>query len=94
MCASPRAPPVAALRPMQRRARCPAHRPGYMCTSPTYHRYDRGAFSVDCSWPGFSLDAFSKDHQQAGGAGAQVSAGGQIGCQERWLPACRACKPA
>ncbi|KAL4448126.1 hypothetical protein ABPG75_005345 [Micractinium tetrahymenae] len=47
-----------------RRARCPVHRPGYMCTSPTYHHYERGAWAVDCAWPGFRLDAFSKDHQQ------------------------------
>lgn len=50
---------------LQRRARCPAHRPGYMCHSPTYHHYQQGAWAVNCSWPGFQLDAFSKDHQQA-----------------------------
>lgn len=36
-----------------------------MCHSPTYHHYQQGAWAVNCSWPGFQLDAFSKDHQQA-----------------------------
>lgn len=47
-----------------RKARCPKHRPGYLCTSNTYHRYQPGAWAAACDWPGFSWDAFSKDHMQ------------------------------
>ncbi|PRW45163.1 EGF domain-specific O-linked N-acetylglucosamine transferase [Chlorella sorokiniana] len=47
-----------------RRARCPAHRPGYLCLSPTYHHYQRGAWAVNCSWPGFRVEDLSRDHQQ------------------------------
>ncbi|KAI7846398.1 hypothetical protein COHA_000109 [Chlorella ohadii] len=76
-----------------RRARCPAHRPGYLCLSPTYHHYQKGAWAVNCSWPGFRLEDFSKDHQQdifgsmlfegggteGAGSGAAAGAGGGAG---------------
>ena len=44
------------------RARCPKHRRGYLCQSPTYHRYAPGAFGLACAWPSFRLEDFPKDH--------------------------------
>ena len=44
------------------RARCPKHRRGYLCQSPTYHRYARGAFGLACAWPSLRLEDFPKDH--------------------------------
>ena len=45
-----------------RRARCPKHRPSYLCKSATYHHYDKGAVAVACDWPGLDLAQFPKDH--------------------------------
>ncbi|KAL6777349.1 hypothetical protein ACKKBF_B21175 [Auxenochlorella protothecoides x Auxenochlorella symbiontica] len=57
------------------RARCPRHRPGYLCETPTYHRYGQGAFELGCDWPSFSLADHSPDHgrdiYQAMAAGAR-----------------------
>lgn len=59
----------------QTRARCPRHRPGYLCETPTYHRYGQGAFELGCDWPSFSLADHSPDHgrdiYQAMAAGAR-----------------------
>ena len=44
------------------KARCPKHRRGYLCQSPTYHRYARGAFGLACAWHIFRLQDFPKDH--------------------------------
>lgn len=43
---------------------CTRHRPGYLCGGRTYHHYEPGAWGAFCDWPGFSLDAFSKDHMR------------------------------
>ncbi|KAK2077117.1 hypothetical protein QBZ16_004751 [Prototheca wickerhamii] len=61
------------------RAPCPRHRPGYMCTSRTYHRYDPGSFRVRCAWGGgaFNASRYSRDHGrdifEAVSAGADAS---------------------
>lgn len=43
-------------------ARCPAHRPKYMCTVNTYNAYAVGAFKVACSWGQPVLEDFPRDH--------------------------------
>ena len=44
------------------KARCPVHRPGYMCLTQTYHHYDSGAFGLACEWPEMNLTDFPTDH--------------------------------
>ena len=46
-------------------ARCPKHRPRYMCTAPTYNAYDPGAFAVACTW---EPPALFRGLQQAAGS--------------------------
>ena len=43
-------------------ARCPRHRPRYMCATPTYNSYDPGAFAVACAWEPPALEAYPRDH--------------------------------
>ncbi|KAK9806661.1 hypothetical protein WJX73_005480 [Symbiochloris irregularis] len=45
-------------------ARCPVHRPRYMCSQRTYNAYASGAFQVDCDWPQPQLDNYSRDHMR------------------------------
>lgn len=46
------------------KASCPKYRPGYLCHSPTYHRYARGAFALACDLPELRLEDFPRDHLQ------------------------------
>ncbi|KDD72097.1 hypothetical protein H632_c3870p0, partial [Helicosporidium sp. ATCC 50920] len=44
--------------------RCLKHRPGYLCQHRSYLSHPPGSWRANCAWPGFELEAFSRDHQR------------------------------